>query len=68
MADYVTTPVPWVKAWFERLEVRINGQLMPYLAARFRDPTVTIRPAYGGLWSYLLFVGANPRNGRGSSL
>jgi S-adenosylmethionine-diacylgycerolhomoserine-N-methlytransferase len=66
VADYTGAPAPWVKKWFERNEIQVNGQLMPYLAARFRDPTVTVRPAYGGLWSYLLFIGANSNNGRGS--
>lgn len=62
VADYTGTPAPWVKKWFERNEIRVNGQLMPYLAARFCEPTVNLRAAYGGLWSYLLFIGANPSN------
>lgn len=62
VADYTGAPALWVKKWFERNEIQVNWQLMPYLAARFCDPTVNIRTAYGGLWNYLLFIGANPSN------
>ncbi len=43
--------------WLMRVHVRLNGHLLPKLQTCFQTQSVELRPAYGGFWQYLLFVG-----------
>jgi S-adenosylmethionine-diacylgycerolhomoserine-N-methlytransferase len=37
--------------------VRLEGHLLPELQSHFTTTRREIRPAYGGIWYYVLFVG-----------
>ncbi len=45
------------KRWMGLNHVRLDGHLLPSLKGLFPLHESTIRPAYGGVWSYFLFVG-----------
>lgn len=45
------------QAWMASYHVRLDGHLLPALEARFEPVFRSIRPAWGGLWRYFLFVG-----------
>ncbi|MFN0173006.1 MAG: class I SAM-dependent methyltransferase [Saprospiraceae bacterium] len=45
------------RRWMDFNHVRVDKHLLPFLATRFTTSHVEIRQAYGGLWSYFLFVG-----------
>jgi len=45
------------KGWMGLNHVRLNGHLLPGLKSRFPSHTATIRPAFGGIWSYFRFIG-----------
>ncbi len=46
-----------IKRWMGLNHVRLDGHLLQGLKSRFPRHVATIRPAFGGLWSYLRFVG-----------
>lgn len=45
------------KRWMGLNHVRLDGHLLPGLQARFPLHESTVRHAYGGVWSYFLFIG-----------
>ena len=45
------------KGWMGLNHVRLDGHLLPGLKSRFPSHVATIRPAFGGLWSYFRFIG-----------
>ncbi|MCX6050654.1 MAG: methyltransferase domain-containing protein [Chloroflexi bacterium] len=57
VVDFHDTPVTLYRQWMERNHVRMTGHLLPYLTAHFQPQQTDIRPAYAGLWTYLLFIG-----------
>lgn len=57
VVDFHDTPVRLYRQWMERNHVRMNGHLLPHLAARFGRRVVETRRAYGGWWTYLIFIG-----------
>ena len=57
LVDFHDTAHPWFARWMRLNHVRMAGQLRPLLHALFTPVTEELRPAYGGLWRYLLFIG-----------
>ncbi len=45
------------KRWMGLNHVRLDGHLLPGLKSRFPNHQTTIRPAFGGIWSYFRFIG-----------
>lgn len=57
VVDFHTSPLPLFVRWMALNHVRLAGHLLPVLQSRFATRHLEIRRAYGGLWSYLLFLG-----------
>ncbi len=60
VVDFHDTPFGWFRNWMGLNHVRMEGHLLPVLKQHFDTSTCQIRPAFGGLWRYLLFVGTKP--------
>jgi S-adenosylmethionine-diacylgycerolhomoserine-N-methlytransferase len=45
------------KRWMSLNHVRLDGHLLAGLKSRFPNYEATVRPAFGGIWSYFLFIG-----------
>jgi S-adenosylmethionine-diacylgycerolhomoserine-N-methlytransferase len=45
------------KRWMSLNHVRLDGHLLPGLKSRFSNCEAVVRPAFGGIWSYFLFIG-----------
>uniref|UniRef100_I2Q5J6 Methylase involved in ubiquinone/menaquinone biosynthesis n=1 Tax=Desulfovibrio sp. U5L TaxID=596152 RepID=I2Q5J6_9BACT len=57
VADFHTTRAGWFRSWMGVNHVRLDGHLLPALAARFDTVRQEVRPAYGGLWQYFCYLG-----------
>ncbi|MCQ3973113.1 MAG: class I SAM-dependent methyltransferase [Anaerolineae bacterium] len=59
VVDFHDSTVPLFKQWMRVNHVRMEGHLLPALANTFQPQHLETPPAYGGLWKYFLFIGAN---------
>ena len=59
--DFYDSPFRAYKQWMALNHVRLDAHLLPKLTQSFQSVTQAVRPAYGGVWSYFLFVGEYPR-------
>jgi S-adenosylmethionine-diacylgycerolhomoserine-N-methlytransferase len=57
VVDFHDTPLLLFRYWMQQNHVRMTGHLLPKLATTFRRRSVETHPAYGGCWTYLLFLG-----------
>lgn len=57
VVDFHHSTLVGFRRWMALNHVRMEGHLLPALEQRFRPLVREIRPAYGGLWWYLLFIG-----------
>ncbi len=57
VVDFHDSPFPAFKSWMGLNHVRLDGHLLPGLKARFPLLEAAVHFAYGGLWSYFLFLG-----------
>jgi S-adenosylmethionine-diacylgycerolhomoserine-N-methlytransferase len=57
VVDFHDTRLPLFERWMGVNHVRMNGQLRPLLRDRFDVRMDRVEAAYGGVWSYLIFVG-----------
>jgi S-adenosylmethionine-diacylgycerolhomoserine-N-methlytransferase len=57
VVDFHDSPFPVFKRWMGLNHVRLDGHLLPGLKSRFPIHEATVRPAYGGVWSYFCFLG-----------
>ena len=57
VADFESSPFAWFRAWMGVNHVRLDGQLLPALAARFAAQEIQVRRAYAGIWKYFLYLG-----------
>jgi S-adenosylmethionine-diacylgycerolhomoserine-N-methlytransferase len=55
--DFHDSVFPLFKRWMGLNHVRLDGHLLPGLKSRFPLHEATVRPAYGGVWSYFRFLG-----------
>jgi S-adenosylmethionine-diacylgycerolhomoserine-N-methlytransferase len=61
VVDFHETSCQKFKQWMRINHVRLDGHLLPHLRVQFNSYQWDVRPVYGGLWSYFLFIGQNPR-------
>lgn len=57
VVDFHDAPAASFKKWMGVNHVRMDSHLQPKLQEHFTPYVSDVRPAYGGLWTYLLFVG-----------
>lgn len=58
IADFHDTPFEWFRRWMALNHVRMDGQIHAFLReSGFNSLECEQRSAYGGLWSWLLYVG-----------
>ena len=57
VVDFHTSPFPLLVRWLAVNHVRVAGHLLPALQRRFLPRRQELRRAYGGLWTYFLFLG-----------
>ncbi|MFN0036963.1 MAG: class I SAM-dependent methyltransferase [Saprospiraceae bacterium] len=57
VVDFHGSPFGFFRRWMGYNHVRMDKHLLPALEARFTTVHTEVRQAYGGLWSYVLFVG-----------
>jgi S-adenosylmethionine-diacylgycerolhomoserine-N-methlytransferase len=57
VVDFHDSGFPLFKRWMGLNHVRLDGHLLPGLKSRFPIHEPTVRPAYGGVWSYFRFMG-----------
>jgi S-adenosylmethionine-diacylgycerolhomoserine-N-methlytransferase len=57
VVDFHTTPFRLFSSWMKANHVRLGGHLLDGLRARFSARRASIRPAFGGVWTYFQFIG-----------
>jgi S-adenosylmethionine-diacylgycerolhomoserine-N-methlytransferase len=57
VVDFHATPFRLFSSWMKANHVRLGGHLLDGLRARFSTRLASIRPAFGGVWTYLQFIG-----------
>jgi len=57
VTDFHDSRNQWFKDHMSNHHVRMDGQLPPELHRYFSTITEQVRPAYGGVWQYLVYVG-----------
>jgi S-adenosylmethionine-diacylgycerolhomoserine-N-methlytransferase len=57
VVDFNDSALFLFKRWMRLNHVRMDGHLLPKLESRFQPRTLEIRRAYGGVWTYLIFLG-----------
>lgn len=57
VVDFHDSTLPQFKSWMRLNHVRMDGHLLPALQSRFRPVILEVHRAYGGLWSYFIFLG-----------
>jgi len=57
VVDFHGSPFGIFRRWMGFNHVRIDKHLLPFLTSRFTPLHEEVCQAYGGLWSYFLFVG-----------
>jgi S-adenosylmethionine-diacylgycerolhomoserine-N-methlytransferase len=57
VVDFHNSRFPLFKRWMSLNHVRMDGHLLPRLESRFHPEICKVQSAYGGLWSYFLFLG-----------
>lgn len=60
LVDFHGSRHAWFRRWMGLNHVRMDGHLLPALEGRFDTVISTRRPAYGGVWEWLLHVGRKP--------
>ena len=57
VVDFHDSNFSWFKRWMGMNHVRMDGHLLSGLQSSFRSLSLEVNHAYGGLWSYFLFIG-----------
>lgn len=58
VVDFHNSRFKWFRRWMKMNHVDMNGNLLPLLQEHFYPVQTEVKKAYGGLWSYFKFVGA----------
>jgi S-adenosylmethionine-diacylgycerolhomoserine-N-methlytransferase len=61
VVDFHDSPSKGFKKWMGLNHVCLDAHLLPRLEDLFLSGEWTVRPVYGGLWSFFLFMGREPR-------
>ncbi len=59
VTDFHDSRFSWFKSHMGANHVRMDGHLKPFLEQHFQPITNEVRPAYGSVWDYLIFIGKN---------
>ncbi len=57
VVDFHDSGLMTFKHWMGLNHVRLDGHLLPHLKSHFSPQEWLVRPAYGGLWTYFIFIG-----------
>jgi S-adenosylmethionine-diacylgycerolhomoserine-N-methlytransferase len=57
VVDFHTSPLPLMRQWMQLHHVRMDAHLRPTLRHLLTAVSDQVKPAYGGLWSTLQFIG-----------
>lgn len=57
VVDFNDSPLTLLKRWMYLNHVRMDGHLLPKLKSSFHPRTLKIHHAYGGVWTYFIFLG-----------
>jgi S-adenosylmethionine-diacylgycerolhomoserine-N-methlytransferase len=57
VVDFHATPLLWFRRWMGCNHVRMEAHLLPALRVRFESRYEAVSRAWGGWWSYFLFLG-----------
>jgi len=57
VVDFYDSRFPWFKRHMGNHHVRMDGHLTPLLQAEFETELLEIKPAYGGVWHYFMYLG-----------
>lgn len=68
VVDFHDSPVPLFKKWMRLNHVSMEGHLLPRLEAGYRRRLTELHRAYGGLWTYVQFIGEKAEEGGKNSL
>lgn len=57
LVDFHHSRFTWFRRWMALNHVRMDGHLLPRLRERFKPLLAECRPAYGGAWKWVMFLG-----------
>ena len=57
VVDFHYSPFSWFSKWMGYNHVRLDAQLVPLLKQQFETEYFEEIKAYGGLWTYFIFIG-----------
>ncbi len=57
IVDFHRSNMPFFSAWMAKNHVRMEGHLLSEASRMFKTTTQFVKPAYGGLWHYFLWIG-----------
>jgi S-adenosylmethionine-diacylgycerolhomoserine-N-methlytransferase len=58
VADFHRSPHAWFRRWMGVNHVRMEGQVLATLDKHYQPLSCEVRQGYGGLWSYLNYIGS----------
>ncbi|TXB69541.1 class I SAM-dependent methyltransferase [Phaeodactylibacter luteus] len=56
VADFHDSRFPWFKAHMGNNHVRMDAHLSPWIKENFDPVSLTVKPAYGGVWHYFMQI------------
>jgi S-adenosylmethionine-diacylgycerolhomoserine-N-methlytransferase len=59
IADFENTQFEFYHRFMNSQHIQVEGQLLPLLDQRFKPIVRKVKKAYGGIWTYLIYVGQN---------
>jgi S-adenosylmethionine-diacylgycerolhomoserine-N-methlytransferase len=57
VVDFHKSNWPFFKAWMGKNHVKMDAHLLPEVSRMFKTTAQYVKPVYGGLWHYFLWVG-----------
>jgi S-adenosylmethionine-diacylgycerolhomoserine-N-methlytransferase len=57
VVDFYGTPLAWFRKWMGFNHVRMDEHLLPVLMENFELQRLDILKAYGGLWTFFIYIG-----------
>jgi len=57
VADFYDSRFSWFKTHMGNNHVRMDGHLIPLLKQEFETLSHQVKPAYGGVWDYFVYLG-----------
>lgn len=60
VVDFHSSDYNFFRKWMKINHVRMEGHLLPVLKSMYSLQMVKVNQAYGGLWSWFVFIGRSP--------